>query len=281
MVTNHDDDHDASTQLPSLFVETTAHIDLALGSPETRAMLEELLRRYAALSSTYVQMEFERTAVDAVLFVLALSSTPANGPEYTRELYALVNEGVVPGQSYPRPGLRTLARRVIDAIWRQHGSAPSTRITVTVLVQTLINHMNEIISRFPRSDDTACDLLPGRQQHRRPLSCAATRARCDINMFLANRIHKARLMTASIASAPAATPSLRNGMRDRFASLRVHVKGQRRCWPIGDAVIALEAEPAGRLLTSNVRDFEPLCTAIGVEVVGYGKEPLEGGRSTA
>ncbi len=273
-MTSDDGDREAPSELPSLFVDTTAHVDLALGLPETRAMLETLLREYTPNSSTYVQMEFERTAVDAALFVLALSSTPSSGPEYTRELLALVDEGAVPGQPYPRPGLRALARRVVDSVWRQHGRAPSNRRTFHVLVRTLVEHMNDVRERFPRSDDTACDLLPGRQQYRRPLSCAATRATCNINSFLTDRFDNGRLMSTGLEAAPSATPSLRAGVRSRFAGSPVHVKGRERCWPIGDAIIVLEAVSAGRLLTSNVRDLEPMCAAIGVEVLSYNRQRL-------
>jgi len=41
--------------------------------------------------------------------------------------------------------------------------------------------------------------------------------------------------------------------------------GQSTCWPLGDIIIALQV-PSGAMLWTLDKDFEPLATALGIQL---------------
>jgi hypothetical protein len=45
--------------------------------------------------------------------------------------------------------------------------------------------------------------------------------------------------------------------------------GERRCWPIGDLILALEATETGTMITSNRVHFAPIAVVLGLRLITY------------
>src|SRR4051794_20334939 len=77
-----------------IFIETTAHVDLMLGSPAVRKHLGLILSDRERWSSTYVLMEFRRTAVHAIDVARRLAAAAPSD----RELFPWMLRSIARGQ---------------------------------------------------------------------------------------------------------------------------------------------------------------------------------------
>ena len=108
------------------------------------------------------------------------------------------------------------------------------------------------------------------QGQRWPLTCNARQADCRLNDFLEG--HRASLMAALVACEDASEfddDRMLGVLRTILMAPSPNATGQRRCWPLGDLIIALEALKMGEIITSNVRHYEPLAKAFGLRLATY------------
>jgi hypothetical protein len=123
-------------------------------------------------------------------------------------------------------------------------------------------------------DQTECrvaDRRPHREDRafRISLGCTDPAGRCRIAEFWeARRDELAQIVTA-LEDAPDGSPLAK--LRDKGQEILDGSDGwgQPNCWPMGDAILACECPQDVEVCTTNLRDFEPICEAIGKRCFSY------------
>lgn len=261
-----------------LFVDTTAHVDLALGAPDVQQNLREMLRAHEAWSSPYVRMEFRRTAGHALDVARRLAvAAPDDRTLFPWMLRAIDRGHAVHGRPLT-PRQRDRSRAAVYMVMERLGGTPAVRAVVLGLLDAAIDLVEHLawagIERYV--DETDCDLVrPERRQGRRwPLTCNARQAECRQSAFLdGHRAGLATVLAECQADSQFDDARMLDVLQAVLAATPLKATGQRRCWPLGDLIIVLEAVPAGRLLSSNSKHFAPICRALGVTLVTYSPYP--------
>lgn len=270
---------DAVPPLPPLFVETTAHVDLALGAPKVRQELEQLLAVHEGWSSRYVLMEFRRTAGHALEVARRLAAIAPDDRTIFPWMLRAIDRGHSGQGRLLSPRERDRSRAAVYMVMERLGRTPAARAAVVGLLDSAIQLVEMLawtgIKRM--IDETDCDLVrrdrPQGQQW--PLSCNAQQAQCRQSMFLdQQRTDLAAVLAACQADSEFNDTKMLSVLRAILAITPLKATGQRRCWPLGDLIVALEARPAGRLLSSNRKHYNPICSALGVTLVTYSPYPL-------
>lgn len=260
--------------LPRIFVETTARVDLAIGSPETGGRLRALLGDYEPWGSPYVRMEVARTVGHAFEVVRSLALiAPSDAqvfPWMLREIERRRGLGRV------RLSARQQARSRLAtfAAMERLGSVPATR--------ALVAGTASIASRLALDpgwsgiahevDETDCDLvqLSRRQGGRMPMTCNAKHAECRQQGFLERERARLEAVLRECEDDPDFDDDkLQSVLRTVLGGTPLHSLGQSRCWPLGDVILGLEAVSIGSVLSSNRKHFAPICRALGIDLVTY------------
>jgi hypothetical protein len=159
-------------------------------------------------------------------------------------------------------------------VWEAIGSNVASRGEVIGYLDGIIKHVEDLtwlgITRV--GNETDCDLVRADrpQSSKWPMSCRASVAQCAQGRFLAqNRAYLGAVLAACEANSEFDDGKMLARLRPLVAAENVESRGQWRCWRLADLLIALEARSAGRVLTSNVKHFAPICKVLGVQVVPY------------
>jgi len=269
---------DTPPQLRPLFVETTAHVDLALGAPEVRRELEQLLAAHEGWSSRYVLMEFRRTAGHALDVARRLATIAPDDHTMFSWMLRAIDRGHGGQGRLLSPRERGRSRAAVYMAMEKLGRTPAVRAVVVGLLSATIQLVETLawagIKRVV--DETDCDLVrPERLQGQRwPLSCNAQLAQCRQSIFLDHhRPELAAVLAECQADREFDDAKMLEVLRAIVSAVPLKATGQRRCWPLGDLIIGLEAHSAGQLLSSNGRHYGPICRALGVTLVTYSPYP--------
>jgi hypothetical protein len=169
---------------------------------------------------------------------------------------------------------QTRTRLATYAVMDRLGATAATRalvagvaVTANELVQdpSWVGIANEL-------DATDCDLVHAArpQGQRFPLTCNAKLAECRQQAFL--EAERPRL--EAVLNEAANDPEFDDAkfllvLQSVLLATPLRTLGQRRCWPLGDMILSLEALGIGAVLTSNRKHFAPICRALGLELVTY------------
>lgn len=266
----------AESPLPQqpIFVETTALYDLVLGSPTVRRELEELLTGHDRWSSTYVLMEFRRTAVHALDVVRRLA---AAAPDDVN-LFAWILRAIQHGRG-GRSGRLTSRQQhrsidVTSMVMEQLDGMPAVATMVVSLLDTVIIVVNDLgwagVGHI--IDETDCDLVhEDRPQGRNwPLRCNVHRTQCRQSTFLeGHRLALTAVLDECEGDATFDDNRMLSVLRAVLAATPLNAAGERRCWSLGDLILVLEARQAGKLISSNGKHIAPMCRALGVTLLTY------------
>lgn len=270
-----------SVQSPTrtpLFIETTAQVDLLLGDPQVRGQLERILSTHETWTSTYVLMEFRRTAVHALEVARRLAAAaPDDEHLFTYMLRAIERgNGGFPGKLSARQQKRS--REIVYMVMDRLDTMPVTRLIVTTLLESTILLVNDVkwIGIEHILNDTDCDLIQaGRPQGQRwPLHCNKQRALCQQSTLLErHRTMLGTVLTECEKDSAFDDQKMLATLRKILAVTPLEAAGEKRCWDLGDTIIAIEALPVARILSSNGKHFAPICRALALTLVSYSPYP--------
>ncbi len=258
-----------------LFVDTTVLNDLSIGVPNVRAVLTKAMRGRTVRSSTYVIMEYRRTGLYALELVRAI----IDGASAAKPLEALARVSDALARGYVETMRKRLnpndvsrCNAVMRMLLKAIESAPSSRALLLAVLDGQIERARATQASLSLVDNTNCDLVqPSRPQSKKwPLSCNKREARCKQRIFLdAKRVELRSIVNACHAD---------KGYDDKRFLKIAHIivgsphettLGKERCFPLGDAIIALEAAATGELMTSNGKHYRPMGVALGLHITVY------------
>jgi hypothetical protein len=254
----------------NIFIETSIQIERILGRIARKEQIRETLEGAKVSTSSYVWMEFRRTALQAMAYLLTIIRLmQQEGETYIRfsELMKRVAAGTAIGYS------RRVLQRVLLAYGYILETFPRSPVRATTLIDYLEFNIEHVIpARFFQGineviKNTDCDLVRpnvpvGDYFHNR-LSCNAATAQCSLVYFLVR--HRSELLALEHALAQAEpnqiNPSTLAALR-RVNKDVTKAKGERTCWALSDVIIALEA-PDDALIYTTDNHFDVICAALG------------------
>lgn len=259
--------------LNKIFVETTIHIERLFGEAARQAQIEKNLKDAVFSTSSYVYMEFRRTMLQAMSYVLSVVRQMHQEGQKDINLVSLLRR--LSAGTAIHFSVRTFQRvMLIYSYLLEHFS--TLIVPAAILIDYLeYNRDITIPERFFDSideyiDKTNCDLVRpsvpvGDYLHRR-LSCNARRAKCSLVSFLQQ--HQAELH--QLEQALAAAPPQKVNPRTLAALKKINVDinkalGQRNCWHLGDVIIALEAPDDAKIYTTDGH-FGLICSTLGKQL---------------
>lgn len=261
---------------PAIFVETTVPIDLLLGEEEMRQKLRTFLESYDAQSSTYMLMEFHRTVVHALRSVRHLAVSCPEG----RAIFPYILRNIPrisPFSARHQKRCHDLTISILEGI----EDLPGKRGAIVSYINTLLAMSNDLMWLGINiiSNNTDCDLVRSdREQGAKWLtrvgpermSCTAKKASCLLNNFLES--HQSLL--PGVRANCMASSDFDDGRAISTLQLitgqtRIAATGENKCWYLGDVIMALEAVSVGRILSSNIKHYRPICDTVGVDLVPY------------
>ncbi|WP_410491290.1 hypothetical protein QMA40_21065 [Bacillus thuringiensis] len=238
--------------MQEVFLDTTLQIDRYYSPEKDRILIQQKLENKRLISSTYVLGEFVAAFIkDAITYHKLLSDEAILSPI----------EALVELQKYSLNSIRIYNRilKLLSNIQKDINDKEAVKYRIEMFIEKLFiarfeSGLDEII------DDTNCvranpvivkkfgiySLDHGCSQKKKPA--------CDIVSFYSQ--NKAALNNIITNGEP----------EDIVAKLQEIEKGKnvigRRCWGIGDAVIALEVPNNTILYTTNIKDYKPICSSI-------------------
>jgi hypothetical protein len=256
-----------------IFIETSIQIERILGRRARQEKIQAALAGAKVSTSSYVWMEFRRTALQAMVYLLTIIRQMQQEGE-TEILFSELMKRVATGTAI------SYSRRILQRVLLAYGYILETFPRSPVRAITLIDYLEFNIERviparfFQGIDefitDIDCDLVrpnvPVGDYFQGRFSCNAVIAQCSLVDFLER--HKGELLALEHALAQAnlgqINPSALRALR-RVNKDVTKAKGERTCWALGDVIIALEA-PKDALIYTTDRHFEVICKAIGKQL---------------
>jgi len=254
----------------NIFIETSIQIERILGRIARKEQIRATLEGAKVSTSSYIWMEFRRTALQAMAYLLTIIRQMQQEGETDilfSELMRRVAAGTAIGYS------RRVLQRVLLAYGYILETFPRSPVRATTLIDYLEFNIERVIpARFFQGIDeviknTDCDLVrpnvPVGNYLTNRLSCNAATAQCSLIDFLARHQEKLLALEHALAQAnpdqsnPSALTALRRVNKDVTKA-----KGERTCWAFGDVIIALEA-PDDALIYTTDNHFDVLCATLG------------------
>ena len=258
-----------------IFVETTIHIERLFSDAERQAKISKNLKDAVFSTSSYVYMEFRRTMLQAISYVLSVARQMLKEGQKNIDLVSLLRR--LSAGTAISFSLRNFQRvMLIYSYLLDHFS--TFIVPAAILIDYLeYNRDITIPERFFESIDeyinhTNCDLVSpgapvGDYLHSR-LSCNARKAKCALVSFLQQ--HQAELHQLELALAAAAPEKVNPRTLAALKKINVDILkalGQRTCWHLGDVIIALEAPDDAFLYTTDGH-FDLICSVLGKQLFG-------------
>lgn len=253
-----------------IFIETSIQIERILGRRARKEQIQAALEGAKVSTSSYVWMEFRRTALQAMAYLLTIIRQMQQEGE-TDILFSELIKRVAAGTAI------RYSQRVLQRVLLAYGyileTFPRSPVRATTLIDYLEFNIEYVIpARFFQGIDefianTDCDLVrpnvPVGDYFQSRLSCNTITAQCSIVDFLEH--HQSELLALEHALAQASpdqiNPSTLTTLRRVNHDLS-KAKGERTCWALGDIIIALEA-PNDTLIYTTDNHFDVLCAALG------------------
>lgn len=258
-----------------IFLETTAYFDLALGESRVRKVIEDLVRNQPLHVSTYVEMEFHRTALQAIRVVLECMrrKPPDDSSQTLAYLLRSVNKS---WDSAGRPISERGRKRATGIIAALIDHFRGIAVANSVVQQTLEDWLmlfNDVswLGISVIHNRTDCDLVRrDRQQGQRwPLHCNANHAQCQQTVWLRTRRSDLVSVLGALRQLTPPPDVKLLAALERIMDGELVALGERRCWPIGDLILALEATESGSMITKNRRHLEPIAIVLGLKLITY------------
>jgi len=258
-----------------IFVDSTVTVDLVINTPQVRSELRGRMQDREVWTSRYSLMELRRTAIHALVTVRDLALAAPEEDSLWPWMLEQIGRRRTAGGQPPKPNECKRGISVIAAVQRQvRGATPARGMVVGLLTSTIALANNRGWLGIQHViDETDCDLVrddrPQGQRWSLAQHCKAMDALCRQSDFLTKNRQYLPAVLAACEVAPRFTPRSLEKLREIAAANPINAKGENRCWPLGDLLIALEARGVGRLLSSNTRDYAPICQTLGVDLDTY------------
>lgn len=253
-----------------IFIETSIQIERIMGLKARKEHIRAILEGAEVSTSSYVLMEFRRTVLQAMAYLLTIIQRMQQEGEIKiafSELMKRVAAGTAIGYS------RRIFQRVLLAYGYILETFPHSPVYATTLIDYLEFNIEHAIptlffhdiDKFVTNID--CDLVrhnaPVGNYFQSRLSCNAVTAQCSLVDFLAG--HQAALLALEHTLIQAESDQINPKTLSALQRVNLDVtkaKGERTCWALGDVIIALEV-PDNALIYTTDNHFDVICTALG------------------
>lgn len=254
-----------------VFLETTIQIDRFLESRERRVEIRKNLVGKELCTSSYVRMEFQRTILKDLDYVLStVDSEPVMTVDRKVSLERLLRE--VLRRQGEHAG-RRIDRCCKIIAWLMEVFEHSL-VKKAKIIEFLNDQMEDLRDEFFEvdltaeggeivnvncSDFTDCTLVKTGKCH-----CRREEAQCQLPGFLAKNayvLEEVKRAFEAVAKQPTMTSSATRILTSEPVNWNL-AKGQGNCWPLGDTIIALESPPDSALYTTD-RHYDVICPIVG------------------
>jgi len=256
-------------------LDTTIQIYRAFSHSSVKRVLVEILSQCQVFVSRYVLYEFKRTLIKAII-----------------TFYTYVREEQTIDDALDRAS-RTFSSRqkthfinILRELVKNPGIARGNREQLLIRLQRmfeweLLDIFEEGVSYIPdhiQCTPSKADPTVGITQFIKQLRCQKDWDQCSLPRFLRLKQKRLRrLMDLSKSPEYHGNKGFQNlaSLCGKILDDFNECKGNN-CKILGDMIIALEVLPENTLLTSDIRDFEPLCKAVktSVRFIKYGDPKL-------
>jgi hypothetical protein len=247
---------DASTS----FLDTTTFADRLFGKAAEKKRIDELLALRPAHSSSFVREQFRATFLRAAVLlynVLEETRSPAEALRRTDDF------------DFFRRGEGAKARKILAAIL-EHPDIDINDGLATLERLIEIDLVQEFDRMVSVTDETGCCRCPEQPNldengvYRFPVTCALKPPQpCKIEGFWASR----REALDRLSAIPTSSPRNENIEEASKAAAEVIAgkppRGRRCAVHLSDPAIVAESPDGCVLITTNVKDFQPLASAFG------------------
>jgi len=254
----------------NIFIETSIQIERILGRRARKEQIQAVLESAKVSTSSYVWMEFRRTALQAMAYLLTIIRQMQQEGEadiFFSELMKRVASGTAIGYS------QRVLQRVLLAYGYILETFPYSPVRATTLIDYLEFNIEYLIPArfFQRIDEFItnidCDLVRPNisigDYFQSRLSCNAAAAQCSLVDFLV--CHQSELIVLEHVLTQANPDQINPGALAALRRVNLDVtkaKGERTCWALSDIIIALEASDDDLIYTTD-NHFDIICAALG------------------
>jgi hypothetical protein len=245
-----------------LYLDTTVFHSRELGDSATKTKIGEFLKDKTKATSSYVQMEINRTVLKDAIYLHSMMVEEANLPAVFTRL-----------QSYPATDRRI--RRCLQML----GAITQQR---QLQLANSMARLENLIIFFARSmyawdvdivpSGTKCPLSDPQIQHDSGtytinMSCTRRAPVCDVSTFMKNR-------TSDLERILAGTKGV-SGLGDLVTLIEKVItnpeeaKG-RNCMTLGDLIICLDSPSDYVICSTNTEHFQPICKSLAKQFVSPG-----------
>lgn len=237
------------------FLDTTVFWAREFGDTDTRAKTEAFLKSKTKATSSYVQMEMNRTALKDAVFLYTVMVEEGNLPAVFTRL-----------QSYPQT--ERAVRRCVELLGRITQQRQLRLADSMARLENLIIALGQ--SMYLRDVDvmasgTNCPLSDSQIEYvsgtyRINTSCTKKAPACDVSAYMNNRTEDLKKVLAEVS-----TVSHLENLTTLLKNVIVNpqeAKG-RNCATLGDLIICMDSPDDYVISSSNTKDFAPICKSLG------------------
>lgn len=276
-------------QATCAFLETTAIVDLIFKDATTQRRVLGTIANYSkSYTSIYVRMECKRGVLQNLIYLhskvslldnlddvfLAISRLPHLQKNklhtilealeiffrtsYTKVKFStlMAQHGDITVDSYIKTGIESFLSNKISTFWDK-----------------FINSVNYVINSQDCFSNIARPLKANGSKvyYNSPSRCGHPDPKCSIRIFVNQNMEDFK----SILSALKNINDPDSETLKRIKGLKEILRNHRReiiktdCWSCSDAVLAVEAPPNAVVINNNRKHYDPICTAISKQSIGY------------
>jgi hypothetical protein len=261
--------------ISKIFLETTIQIERFLETPERRTQILANLVDKQVCTSSYVQMEFQRTLLRDLSYVHSIVGSDCSTAEdckiFLHDVMAKLRRRT------PHHANRAVMRSLM-VIERLLEIFEEGRIEKSRLLQYLADQIEDLKEEFLEidlqteqgeilqvdcSNQTDCSLVKTGLCH-----CRREEARCSLPTFLSQhaeiveRVRHAFEATTQPSNRSSSMSSAMGRVTSPGPIDWHRAKGQQNCWPLGDTIIALESPRDAAIYTTD-RHYDVICPIVG------------------
>lgn len=247
----------------SIYLDTSIQFDRILGDFETRSRVTEKLNGNSVLSSTYVLMEWRRTILKDLCFVIALLHDYDIRDNARQSLADATTSWTNVDATFTEMS-RKRADKAVEIVLNSIDPEENI-ILVGDLIDRIRFWINELETEFhfikdtsgvdqqiTLINDTDCDLAEGPfERNPRKMMCIHTLAQCNLPLFLKERNSVLNDLDNKLKTTPQTRMQKYLNERLRHKSNPELAKGQESCWFLAEAIKFAEIPSSATLYTSD------------------------------
>ncbi len=256
-----------------LFLETTVQIDWFSADRKKKEKIDKIISQFSQiLSSTYVKMEFRRRFIQDLVY---LYNEALVGADNFADVFLRIDKLHFEYHKRKIKGIIASFFRFFSDTTEEEIHGPFGKV---VLEKAIPYFKQAIESAWEAFDDkidillneTDCyhakigPVLTGVKFDNRMSKCRKADIRCKIvDFFVQNKevFQKIYERLSSMEKLDAEQEKIKN-ILEKALEHSQNMADRQNCWNCGDAIIALESPNDAVLFTTNMKHFEPVCSAI-------------------